>query len=154
MRRIAIAATLIFASTVDAQTLYKCVSRSGTSYQQTPCPSSARLVSSLVTTPEPAPTVEQLAEQARKAERDRAESAFLSHMAGSDQAGPSYGRSGSRSHGYRLSARSSRGLDGPRDACKAAKVARERAIEAIGLNRTVEILRRLDDGVAQACKEG
>ena len=94
MRRIAIHAALsavvLLANTADAQTLYKCVASNVTSYQQVPCSRTARLVRTMETTPEPAPTATQLAEQARKTRMDREESAFLSHLAGTDQAASSY----------------------------------------------------------------
>jgi hypothetical protein len=102
MRRIAVVVALLSLTslshieTVRAQTLYKCVSAKGTSYQQIPCPRSARLVRTMETVPEPPPTAAQLAEQALKAGRDREESAFLSHLAGTDQVRSSY-RSGYRS---------------------------------------------------------
>ena len=38
------------------------------------------------------------------------------------------------------------------DGCNAAKAARENALRAAGLGRTFELLRRLDDDVAEACQ--
>jgi hypothetical protein len=162
MRWIAIAASLLLAGAADAQTLYKCVSGKSTSYQQAPCPRTARLVRSIETTPEPPLTAMQLAEQARKAKMDREESAFLSHLAGTDQTRTAYRSSRNRSSGYGSSGYGSSGSrsanrflaqrDPQRDGCSAAKVARDYALHAAGLGRTFELLRRLDDDVAEACK--
>lgn len=153
MRRIAIiaavATALSVADSADAQTLYKCVASNVTSYQQTPCPHNARLVRTMETTPEPAPTATQLAEQARKTRMDREESAFLSHLAGTDQVRTS--SSGYRS-GYRSSGRLWAQRDSQHDGCSAAKASRENALRAAGLNRSFDLLRRVDDDVAEACK--
>lgn len=160
MRRIAIAAALLIAGAADAQTLYKCVSGHGTSYQQTPCPPTARLVRSMETTPEPPPTAAQLAEQSRKVRLGREESAFLSHLAGTDQTRIAYRSSRNRSSGYgasgyRSSARTLTRGDPPYaqyDGCTAAKAAREKELRAASLNRSFDLLRKLDDSVAEACK--
>lgn len=152
MRRIAIAAALLLASAADAQTLYKCVSGHSTSYQQEPCPRTARMIRSIETVPEPPPTAAQLAEQARKAERDRAESAFLSHLAGTDQMRTAYRSSGHRFSGYRSSGRAWAQRDPQQDGCNAAKATRGNVLRAVGLSRTVDLLRKLDDDVAEACK--
>lgn len=157
MRWIAFAAALLLTGAADAQTLYKCVSGNSTSYQQQPCPRTARLVRSIETMPEPSPTASQLAEQARKAKMDREESAFLSHLAGTDQARSAYGPSRSRSSGYGASGNRSANRvlaqrDPQRDGCSAARVARDNALHAAGLSRTFDLLRQLDDSVARACK--
>ncbi len=156
MRWIAIAAALLLAGAADAQTLYKCVAGSSTSYQQQPCARSAKLIRSIETTPEPPPTATQLAGQARKAKMDREESAFLSHLAGTDQAFNAYRSSRSRSSGYGTGNRSSNRVlaqrDPQREGCSAAKAARDHALHAAGLSRTFDLLRQLDDSVAMACK--
>jgi hypothetical protein len=158
MRWIAIAAALLLAGAADAQTLYKCVAGNSTSYQQQPCPRTARLVRSIETTPEPPPTATQLAEQVRKARMDREESAFLSHLAGTDQTRAAYRLSRNRSSGYgsagdRLSgSRSTNRVVAQGDGCTAAKTTRENELHAAGLGRTFELLSRLDDDVAHACK--
>jgi len=151
MRRIAIA-TCIAATfqlgAADAQTLYKCASRTGNSYQQSPCAAASRLVESMVTMPEPGPSAAQLAERARKAEEDRAESAYLSHLAGTDQIAMSY-----RTPRYaRSTARVGRGSRN--DDCRLARATRKATLQAVGLNRTYDLLRRLDDEVSKACGRG
>ncbi len=168
MRRIAVVVallsfiTLSHVGTVRAQTLYKCASAKGNTYQQIPCPRSARLVRTMETVPEPPPTAAQLAEQALKAQRDREESAFLSRLAGTDQLRSSY-RSGYRSANARSSGNrftgerySSRTRFEPdtQSACAAAKSKRDNAIRSAGLNRTFDLLRQLDADVSVACTRG
>jgi hypothetical protein len=135
---------LLLAGAAHAQTLYKCVSSDMTSYQQAPCPPSARTVRSIQTVPEPPPTAAQRAEQRRKAQQDRAESAFLSHLAGTDQQ-RSTGASAYRP-ASRLATRGKR-----TSTCDVAKRSREHRLRTVGLNRNLDLLRRLDDDVAEAC---
>lgn len=160
MRRITIAAALLLAGAADAQTLYTCVSSNGTSYQQQPCPRTARLIRSIETVPEPPPTAVQLAERAQKAQRDREESAFLSHLAGTEQLrsyrssgyrSSGYRSSGYRSSGYRSSGRALARRDSPSDDCRAAKANRQSTLRATGLARNFDLLRKLDDDVSEAC---
>jgi hypothetical protein len=144
MRRIAMA-MLLLASTAHAQTLYKCVSKGVTSYQQTPCPLGSWTVRSFQTVPEPPPTPAQRAEQRRQAQQDRVESAFLSHLAGTDQPrSPRVSRDRSPS-------RMATG-DKPKGACDSAKRSREHTLRAVGLDRNIDLSRRLDDDVAEACR--
>ena len=153
MRRIATAACMFAAfqfGAADAQTLYKCASRTGNSYQQSPCAASSRLVESMVTVPEPRPTAAQLAEHARKAEQDRAESAFLSHLAGTDQIPMPYRAPRYASRSTARGRRSSH--DG--DRCRLAKATRKTTMQAVGLGRTYDLLRRLDAEVSEACAHG
>jgi hypothetical protein len=146
MRRIALVATLLLAGAAHGQTLYKCVSRNMTSYQQTPCPPNARTVRSFQTVPEPLPTAAQRAERRQQAQEDRAESAFLSHLAGTDQP---------RATGvpaYRLSSRVAT-RDKQQSPCDAAKRGRAYTLRTVGLHRNLDLLRRLDDDVAEACRQ-
>lgn len=86
MRRLALGFIAVLGiGAASAQTLYQCTSRAGNSYQQAPCAASTRLVRTLETQPDPPPTAEALAARARKTAEDRAESAFLSHAAGTDR---------------------------------------------------------------------
>lgn len=144
----ALAMALVLAGAAPAQTLYQCRSNAMTSYQQTPCPHAARTVRTIETTPEAPPTAAQLAAQAWKSRQDRADSAYLSHLAGTDQ--PLRTRFSATRYGNAWS-RSTQG-DPRRDACKAAKASRESMLRAIGLNRTIDLLRRLDDEVGYACQ--
>jgi hypothetical protein len=145
MRRIAMVVALLLAGAAHGQTLYKCVSRDLTSYQQTPCPRSARTVRSIHTVPEPPPTSAERVQQRQKAQDDRAESAFLSHLAGTDQWG-SRRTSVNRSAGRRTR------HDRFKDACDTATKHRERTLHKVGLDRGLDLSRRLDDEVAEACR--
>lgn len=148
MRRIAFACVLAlqFASAADAQTLYKCISRAGVSYQQTPCPPAARTARAIETTPEPPPTAAELAARDKKARQDRAESTYLAHMAATDRIAAIDRGSASRSMRRRASSRSR-----SETACQTAKAKREHTLQRVGLDRTIDLLRRLDGDVAEAC---
>lgn len=149
MRRIATAACIAAASmasgALQAQALYICASSTGHSYQQTACGPSSRLVGTLVTTPEPPPTAAALAERASRAQEDRAESAFLSHLAGTDQL--LVARRSATRHGRPSRARS----DHREDACRSARADRTRVLRTVGLGRTIDLLRSLDAAVWTAC---
>ena len=138
MRRIAFITALLFAGSPSAETLYKCISRTGTSYQQAPCPAGATTSRTIETTPEPPLNSEELSERTRKAQRDRSESEFLSRMAGTDRIVASTRRSGSR-------------RDARDDRCNSARAHRQRALDKAGLSRTYDLLSRLDADVAAAC---
>ena len=144
MRRIAFIAALLFADSVSAQTLYKCISRAGTSYQQAPCPADATTSRTIETTPEPPPSQEERSERARKVQQDRSESEYLSRMAGTDRMTATSRRSGSRH------AATSQGMGD--DRCVSAKAHRQRALDKAGLSRTYDLLSSLDAGVAAACR--
>lgn len=148
MRRIVVIACIAAAfppGTASAQTLYKCASRMGNSYQQAPCAASSRTLESMDIAPEPPPSADQLAQRQRKAEQDRAESAFLSHLAGTDQMPASY-----RPTRYARMPRVARSTTRSDD-CRLAKAARKTTLESVGLNRTYDLLRRLDEQVSKAC---
>ena len=127
-----------------AQTLYHCRAHGVSSYQQSPCPASSRLVDSMQTVPEAAPSESQRRARIEQAEQDRAESAFLSHSAGTD-----YGATTSRSRTRSVSGRTT-----PRNACQEARTAKAAALKALGLNRSYDMLRSLDQSVANACLRG
>ena len=148
MRQIAFAGAvvLLFASAADAKTLYKCMSRVGVSYQQTPCLPAARTVLTIETAPEPAPTAAELTQRDRKARQDRAESEFLSHLAGTDRLATV--QRGSAPKNLRQHAGSRSRND---TACQAAKVNREHTLQRVGLDRNIDLLRRLDNDVEQSC---
>ena len=151
MRRIVIAACVAAAfqsGAAHAQTLYKCASRTGHSYQQSPCVGASRTLDTMVTVPEPPPSAAQLAQRARKAELDRTESAFLSHLAGTDQMPSSY-------RGSRYARSAARIERNPgNDECRLARATRKTTLRTVGFNRTFDLLRRLDDEVRTACGWG
>ena len=146
MRTITLAAALCLAGTAHCQTLYRCAHGGIDSYQQSPCPPSSRTVSATEVAPETPPTDVERRRRRDKAEQDRAESAFLSHQAGTDDTGTVR-----RSTGYRSTRR---GVSSRRDGCQAAKDARTAVRSAMGLDRTFELLKRLDDSVREACSHG
>jgi hypothetical protein len=153
MRRIAFACAvaLQFHSAADAQTLYKCVARASVSYQQTPCPTATRTVRTIETTPERPPTAAERAARDRKARQDRAESAFLSHVAGTDRLAVIERGCASRGVPTRALRRRARNHIGNGTACEAAKANRERTLRRVGFERNIDLLRRLDAEVAEAC---
>ena len=133
---------LCLTGVAQAQTLYHCRAHDVSSYQQSPCPASSRMVRSIETIPEPAPTESQQRAHIQQAEQDRAESAFLSHSAGTD-AGSANRPQRPRKVTRRVPQRS---------ACQEARTARNAALEAAGLNRTYDMLHNLDQSVAEACR--
>ena len=135
---------LCLAGGAPAQTLYHCRTHGVSSYQQSPCPASSRMVSSMQTIPEPVPTESQRRMRAEQAVQDRAESAFLSHSAGTD-AGTANGSKRAHAATHRLPQRS---------ACQDARATRTAALEVVGLKRTYDMLQRLDQTVADACRHG
>ena len=149
MRRIANAITFLIAlhgvRNATAQTLYECAGQGTHTYQQTPCPATTHQVRTLETIPEPAPTPAQRAERSRQLAQDRDESAFLSHLAGTDWTPV---RSSSR---YARSSSRPTGVTGNQAECSMAKANRTRVLRAVGLDRTMELLSRLDAEVAAAC---
>lgn len=126
----------------NAQTLYHCRAHGISSYQQSPCPASTRMVSSIETIPEPAPTESQRRARIEQADQDRAESAFLSHSAGTDRASAI-----TRIPTRRLASRSPT----QRSACQEARATRSASLKAVGLNRTYDMLHNLDQSVYDAC---
>lgn len=147
MRRIALLVALLASGTAGAQTLYKCVSASATSYQQAPCPRTSRTARMFDVDPEPPLTAAERADDAARREQARVESAFLSHMAGTDQLDT--GMRSSRRRRPRVASRSGRVVE----RCDAAKATRAAVLRSIGLARTIDVLRKLDDDVSQACGE-
>lgn len=132
------------ASGQHAGELRKCVSRAGSvSFQQEPCAEGSRQVASRSYVPVPAPTVDQLRARATREQAARAESAELSRRAGT-------------SGGYRAANGSGTlhrvAMARDDDACQRARLHRERTLKAVGLKRTYDLLRALNDEVARACR--
>lgn len=123
-----------------AQQVYKCVKGRDVSYQSAPCDVTQKVLRQWDATPEPEPSVEDIRQRQLKSERERAESAQLSRAAGTDR--PRSVRSERRSG--RSQHRVSR--------CDAARSRREAKLKAVGLKRTFDLLRKLDDAVNEACK--
>jgi hypothetical protein len=144
MRRIVLAFGLLASGTAGAGTLYQCVSGSTSSYQQQPCPPSARTVRRIDVVPEPPLTGSERAEQAARREQGRAESAFLSRMAGTDAIAVAYRPSSRR--------RSSPATRRTGDRCDATKATRTAVRRSLGMERDIDLLRKLDGDVAAACR--
>lgn len=126
---------------VSAQSVQRCVAPNGTvSYQDAPCAAGSRTSGSWDARPEPAPTPEQLRQRELQRQQARAESDFLSRRAGTD----------------RLDRGSPRVARIPQDAgkarCDAARAQRERTLDMVGLKRTFDLLRKLDEQVREACR--
>lgn len=132
---------LALCADVSAQTVHKCVGRDGAaSYQSRPCAKDAREVRSYEAAPEPPPSAEQLRALEQRRARERAESAFLSHRAGTDRSVIERARL--------VRERPARSAG----ACEAAKSARQQTLDAVGLKRNYELLSRLDANVRAACR--
>ncbi|KGM56224.1 hypothetical protein N800_08395 [Lysobacter daejeonensis GH1-9] len=128
----------------QAGELRKCVSPGGAvSFQQQPCAAGSRQTSSRSYVAEPAPTAEQIRARATREQVARAESAELSRRAGTS--------------GH-LSAPPGRGtlhrvaIAKDDAACQRARRHRDETLERVGLKRTYDLLRALNDEVARACR--
>jgi hypothetical protein len=132
--------SLIFfaASPATAQQVYKCVNGSEVSYQSAACDSNWKVAGQWDATPEAVSPTDEYQPRQLKIRSDRAEAAR--HAAGS---GPLRSVSNGRTTGNRKSSLSR---------CDAAKARREAKLKSVGLNRTFDLLRRLDDMVNEACK--
>ncbi|MDI9239978.1 hypothetical protein QLQ15_13780 [Lysobacter sp. LF1] len=124
-----------------ANTVHKCIGPGGAvSYQDAPCAAGLREGGRWAADPEPPPTPAQMQARDRKLQQDRAESDFLSRRAGTDRVGS--GR-----------AQTSRAVRNPApSACEAAKAARQKTLDSVGLKRTFDLLRKLDEQVREACR--
>ncbi|UNK49807.1 DUF4124 domain-containing protein [Lysobacter sp. S4-A87] len=134
---------LLASGGASAQGVYKCVSKGGAvSYQSDPCPANAAQPKFWYAQPEPPPTYEQLQAREYKRQRDAAESAYLSRLAGTD------GHSRGQASGHVVQVQQGK----IPMACESAKASREAVLKAAGLSRTYELLQALDDRVREACR--
>lgn len=123
------------------RTLRKCVSPKGaTSIQNDPCPAGSRTAWVRPTAPEQLSDARRrsLQQQARKRDAD---SRYLSRLAGTDGLDR-------RQTIYRGPSRTST----RHAACDAAKRHRDIVLKRVGLARTVDLLRALNDRVYEACQ--
>lgn len=130
----------VFPGTLNAQQVYKCVKGKDVSYQSAPCDSTQTTAKQWNATPEPEPTAAEIAQREAKRKQDANESAQLSRAAGTHRTRAT-GRASNR---ITVSAADAR--------CNAAKERRARKLESVGLKRTFDLLRKLDDAVNRACK--
>jgi hypothetical protein len=131
---------LFIASNASAQQVYKCVRGNEVSYQSTACDGTQKVVRQWDATPEPEPTSDELRQRQLKSQRGSAQSAQLSRAAGSGRKryASNHRESWSRKPGV--------------SRCDAAKARREAKLKSVGLKRTFDLLRKLDDIVNEACK--
>ena len=138
--RAAILLSMIFIAPMGhAQQVYKCVKGREVSYQSAPCDDTQRIAKQWDATPEPEPSADELRMRDARRQRDEAGSAQPRRATGTRRV-----RSGS-SRNY-----SSINIGDAR--CDAAKARREAKLKSVGLKRTFDLLRKLDDAVYDACK--
>lgn len=130
----------LFPVVANAQQVYKCVKGKDVSYQSAPCDPTHIVARQWDATPDPEPTADEIAQREARRKQDAAESAQLKRAAGTHQTRSS-GRSSRRTTASAADAR-----------CNAAKERRARKLESVGLKRTFDLLRKLDDAVHSACK--
>jgi hypothetical protein len=123
---------LLVAPPGKAQQVYKCAKSGDVSYQSAPCDGSQRLLKQWQAAPEP-PTGDPRHGRAKP---------------GRDDAGAKP-RARRRSES-RAGTRSQTSAAGNR--CGAAKAHREAKLASIGLKRSFDLLRKLDDAVHEACR--
>jgi hypothetical protein len=122
---------LLFAAAfgANAQAIYKCVGSNGAvSYQSSPCTAGAKVAKSINYTVAPAalsPRVPYVAQRPASSQ----------YSSSSNYVSPSYDEKAQRKAN-----------------CQYAKDDREATLDRVGLNRTFDLLRQLDDNVASACK--
>lgn len=134
--RVLIVLFMILVAPAKAQQVYKCVKDKDVSYQSAPCDATQTVARQWDATPDPEPS----GEDARR--REHAESMRPSRATGMQRT-RSASTSRQRNHGTRKPGMSP---------CDAAKARREAKLNAVGLKRTFDLLRRLDETVHQACK--
>jgi hypothetical protein len=141
MRAAILSLLLFIAPTGHAQQIHKCVKGSDVSYQSAACDATQRLVKQWDAVPESEPTTAGLSPP--KTERRQRE-------AKSTRAGraTSEGRARSSSHAGKRSP-----INAADKRCNAAKARREAKLASVGLKRTFDLLRKLDDAVHAACKQ-
>lgn len=112
----------------QAQQVYKCSDGDGVTYQSQPCGQSQRTVKQWDATPDPAPPAKKVA------------TAVAEPKPGS-----------ARTQKNRT--RHARPRVDPAEArCNSAKARREAKLKAVGLKRTYDLLRALDEAVHEACR--
>lgn len=140
--RAAILSLLFFiAPAGNAQQIHKCVKGGEMSYQSAPCDASQSLVKQWDATPELEPSAVELGHNQAKRRQEETKSAQSGRAANGRRA-----RSGSRA-GKKSS------INAADKRCSAAKARREAKLISVGLKRTFDLLRKLDDAVHEACKQ-
>lgn len=137
MKLLILAIFLVMAMPASAQSVYKCAKGKDVSYQSQPCADSTP-VKAWDATPEPPPTNAELWRRYYARKQGERDSAYLRSLAGRDNGSVASGASiGTTQSSY---------------GCESAKRSRQATLDAVGLNRTHDLLRSLDDAVNRACK--
>jgi len=131
-----------FAAPAAAQQIYKCVTKAGTEYQSTPCTNGD---AAKVWAVEVAPRSQGVIENEQRLDNLRQQNAAAIAPRPAPTR-PVYNNGGGGGRLHHISQ-----YRNP-DACEAAKAERARVYEAVGLHRTFELSRRMDDKVWSACK--
>lgn len=141
MKRIFTLAMLMLAFDAHAQQVYKCVDRSGNvAYQSDPCSQTQTTARTWEAMPDPVPDGSGPASVMAPVSKPRSAAAYP------------------RSSASRWKGRGTIGAAIPVEnggnsrSCEAAKASRTQTLERVGLKRTFELLRKLDDAVHRACK--
>lgn len=138
MKRAAILAMALCAAPASAQTVYKCIGKSGhVTLTSEPCKASEKQAAAVYAPPERM-TQERYDELERRKRKEAADSRYLESLARGDT-GVSYG--GSASAGNAKAAR-----------CRQARSSRQRSRDAMGMRVDYLAIRRLDEMVYDACK--
>ena len=116
------------AVTAQAQQVYKCARGDNVVYQSPPCDVSQRMLKQWDATPEPTTPAVKLA----VAEPKSSSGSVRVASAGNRKARPR--------------------VDPAEARCRAARTRREAKLQAVGLKRTFDLLRKLDDAVHEACR--
>ena len=140
--RVAILSLLLFiAPAGNAQQVHKCMKGKEVSYQSAACDASQTLVKQWDATPEPEPSAVELGHDQAKHRQE-------------DVKSTQFGRAASA---RRTRSANWAGKKSPINAadkrCDAAKARREAKLISVGLKRTFDLLRKLDDAVHEACKQ-
>lgn len=140
MRAAIVFCIFFIALPANAQHVYKCAKDRDVSYQSAPCDETQTLVKQWEAAPEselPVAEVDHGQSKRKQAEADTRPSGLAN----------SRSRTHSGSH-----ARSTSSISAAGNRCKAAKARREAKLISVGLKRTFDLLRKLDDAVHDACK--
>ncbi|MEO8364871.1 MAG: DUF4124 domain-containing protein [Pseudoxanthomonas sp.] len=140
MRVLALLFMILVAPAVTAQQVYKCVGDKQVSYQSAPCGPTQVVARQWDAAPGLAPSTDEPRQRQLKSQRDRTGTAQLNSAARTDRVRSTSSRRNAGSQGPNLSR------------CDAAKGRREAKLNSVGLKRTFDLLRKLDDAVNLACK--
>lgn len=131
----------VIALPAAAQQVYKCVTKAGTEYQSMPCASGEAVK---VWSVDVARRSQSVIENDQRLDALRQQNAAA--IAPRPAAQPVYNNGGGGARLHHISQYKTP------DACEAAKAERDRVYRAVGLHRTFELSRRMDDKVWSACK--